>query len=223
MLRAFFGPYGESLPLLAFAEKVTVAGQGGGRYIITNIILLEDNTNGAFWQQPQEVIPFLPPDMRVLRWSRVDADGDGYNNEIYLLYGNEETGQYAVWQGGRLHLLGGEVAVGNQIFKPALIDTLRDINGDGKPEITWLDWGADAGEMKVYAWDGQRFSGLFESVANRIELVDLDADGVLEIAVGNRPGALAAPVYRIYRWQDGEYVELPGTFRDQAGKHVGEN
>lgn len=127
-----------------------------------------------------------------------------------LVYGNREIGRYALWRAGRLYPLGSEVALGNQIFTPPLIESVRDINGDGRPEIQWTDAGADAVDTRIYAWDGREFTALFECTANRVELVDLDGDGALEIAVGNRPRSLAAPLFKIYRWQDGKYVEQPG-------------
>ncbi|TDA70315.1 MAG: VCBS repeat-containing protein [Clostridia bacterium] len=223
-LKAFYAPYGSNPPSLAFAQMLAVASESGGRYVIKDIIILDDNTHGAFWEQPREVTPALPEGTTVSRWARLDADGDGKENEIYLIYGNgggyEGTGQYAVWRADRLHPLGGEVALGNQTFTPPLTEMVRDINGDGRPEIEWSDWGADAGEMKIYAWDGQQFATLFETSANRIELVDLEEDGVLEIAVGNRPQALAEPLYKLYRWQDGRYAELPRIFRWQEGRYV---
>ncbi|MGB9920843.1 MAG: stalk domain-containing protein [Moorellales bacterium] len=220
LLRAYFGPYGDRAPVLAFSQVVTVAPENGGRYLIVDVIALEDNTNGAFWEQPGEVLAALPEGARVLRWVRVDADGDGGQDGIYLVYGNGETGRYALWRAGRLYPLGGEVALGNQLFTPPLVESVRDINDDGRPEIVWSDWGADAGEMKLYVWSDRGPVVLFEAGANRIELVDLDGDGRLEIAVGNRPRSLAEPVFKLYRWQDGKYVEQPGTFREEGGRYL---
>lgn len=224
-LKAFYAPYGSNPPSLAFAQMLAVAGESGGRYVVKDIFILEDNTRGAFWEQPREVTSTLPEGTMVSRWARLDADGDGRENEIYLVYGNgygyEGTGKYAVWRAGHLYPLGVEVARGNQTFTPPLTEVVRDINGDGRPEIEWSDWGADAGEMKIYAWDGQQFTTLFEVGADRIELVDLEEDSVLEIAVGNRPQVLAEPLYKLYRWQDGRYAELPGIFRrQQEGRYV---
>ncbi|MCR4419434.1 MAG: stalk domain-containing protein [Clostridia bacterium] len=220
LLRAYFGAYGDRAPALAFSQVVTVAPENGGRYLIVDVIALEDNTNGAFWEQPGEVLAALPEGTRVLRWARVDADGDGGQDGIYLVYGNGETGRYALWRGGRLYPLGGEVALGNQLFTPPLVESVRDINGDGRPEIFWSDWGANAGEMRIYVWSDRGPVVLLEVGANRIELVDLDGDGRLEIAVGNRPRSLAEPVFKLYRWQNGRYVELPGTFREEGGRYL---
>jgi len=220
LLHAYFGPYGDKPSTPAFSQVVTVAPEEGGRYIIVDIIALEDITNGAFWEQPREVVAALPEGTRVFRWARLDADGDGQQNEIYLVYGNGEIGRYALWRAGRLYPLGSEVALGNQIFTPPLIESVRDINGDGRPEVRWADAGADAVDTRIYAWDGREFTALFERTANRVELVDLDGDGALEIAVGNRPRSLAAPLFKIYRWQDGKYVEQPGTFREEDGRYL---
>lgn len=61
---------------------------------------------------------------------------------------------------------------GNQIFTPPLFESVRDINGDGRPEVQLANAGADAVDVRIYVWDGREFAALFERTANRVELLD---------------------------------------------------
>jgi hypothetical protein len=94
----------------------------------------------------------------------------------------------------------------------AVIESLRDLNGNGVPDVLfsvhWLDWG----EVHILEWDGERFCSLIEyenllghtsywieDFGGGVEIVDVEGDGLYEIVVGEQGGEETV----IWRW-DGE-------------------
>jgi hypothetical protein len=111
----------------------------------------------------------------------------------------------------------------------ARVESLRDLNGNGTPDVVLsVNW-PGYGEVYLLEWDGTQFSSLVEYVdllgdtlhrievpGGKAEIVDLEGDGLYEIVVGE-PGAEGT---LIWRWDGERYVregDLDRTSRREQG------
>jgi hypothetical protein len=111
----------------------------------------------------------------------------------------------------------------------AVIESLRDLNGNGVPDVAlsvnWLEWG----EYYLLEWDGEQFSSLIayedllgdtrhwiETSGGEVEILDLEGDGLYEIVAGE-PGGEGTV---IWRW-DGERYSHDGDLDTTPGREQG--
>jgi hypothetical protein len=100
----------------------------------------------------------------------------------------------------------------------ARVESLRDLNGSGMPDVVLsVNWPGVA-EVYLLEWDGAQFSSLIEvedllgntrhwieAFGGQVEIVDVDGDGLYEIVVGEQGGEGTV----IWRW-DGERYSHDG-------------
>lgn len=89
---------------------------------------------------------------------------------------------------------------------------IDDVNGDGKPEITFSGIvGAHSATLWVLGWNGSQLTSLFDGVSNSpvVGLEDLDEDGVPEILLvqsGYCGSYASSPALAFaFRWESGAY------------------
>lgn len=134
--------------------------------------------------------PFVGPEVG-------DLDGDGVDEMVVASFASEsdfESGRIVVIDGKRLTVraISTGVAGGRNSFEGVRDLVLRDLNGDGRPEIlVATDWLRD-GVVEAYSfsasnqftlvWTNQVRADLDEF--NSVEVADIDGDGQVEVLAG---------------------------------------
>ena len=109
----------------------------------------------------------------------------------------------------------------------ARVESLRDLNGNGTPDLVLsVNW-PGYGEVYLLEWDGTQFSSLVEYVdllgntlhrievpGGKAEIVDVEGDGLYEIVVGE-PGAEGTVTWR---WDGERYVQDGDPDRTSGGQ-----
>lgn len=120
-------------------------------------------------------------------------------------------------------------------IKGGQVEAVRDLTGDGIPDMAIVYYGGQTWQMRAYRWDGtdqllemrgeddsgslgHPFLGRFS-----VGLEDADGDGIPEIGVADRPGDLRYDVvHTIYKWNGESYQILKRVYAKRGSPEVKE-